>query len=96
MRRGDPTGHTDAGNAYVRMPAMSELRDRVTREEGYAEPVPPGAAGGTGTPQAALAAFALRADFIVTGSANQCTVEAATSAKRQGPAGPRGPDHRTR
>ncbi|MFG1876170.1 enoyl-CoA hydratase/isomerase [Sphaerisporangium sp. NPDC049003] len=75
----DSAGHTDAGNAYVLMPAMSELRDRVTREEGYAEPVLLGAAGGIGTPQAALAAFALGADFIVTGSINQCTVEAGTS-----------------
>ncbi|MET8582258.1 enoyl-CoA hydratase/isomerase [Streptomyces collinus] len=75
----DSAGHTDAGNAYVLMPAMGELRDRVTREEGYAEPVPLGAAGGIGTPHAALAAFALGADFVVTGSINQCTVEAGTS-----------------
>ncbi|MFG3014169.1 enoyl-CoA hydratase/isomerase [Streptomyces cinerochromogenes] len=75
----DSAGHTDAQNAYVLMPAMSELRDRVTREEGYAEPVPLGAAGGIGTPQAALAAFMLGADFVVTGSVNQCTVEAGTS-----------------
>lgn len=75
----DSAGHTDAGNAYVLMPAMTGLRDGVTQEEGYAEPVPLGAAGGIGTPQAALAAFALGADFIVTGSINQCTVEAGTS-----------------
>lgn len=38
-----------------------------------------GAAGGIGTPEAAAAAFILGADFIVTGSINQCTVEAGTS-----------------
>lgn len=38
-----------------------------------------GAAGGIGTPEAAAAAFILGADFILTGSINQCTVEAATS-----------------
>src|SRR3954462_15450892 len=39
-----------------------------------------GAAGGIGTPHAAAAAFILGADFILTGSINQCTVEAGTSA----------------
>ncbi|MBD0742352.1 enoyl-CoA hydratase/isomerase [Streptomyces sp. CBMA152] len=75
----DSAGHTDGGNAYVLMPAMRVLRDRVGEEERYPEPVRLGAAGGIGTPQAALAAFTLGADFIVTGSINQCTVEAGTS-----------------
>ena len=34
---------------------------------------------GIGTPEAAASAFVLGADFILTGSINQCTVEAATS-----------------
>jgi trans-AT polyketide synthase, acyltransferase and oxidoreductase domains len=38
-----------------------------------------GAAGGIGTPEAAAAAFVLGAEFIVMGSVNQCTMEAATS-----------------
>ncbi len=38
-----------------------------------------GAAGGIGTPEAAAAMFVMGADFILTGSINQCTVEAATS-----------------
>lgn len=38
-----------------------------------------GLAGGIGTPQAAVAAFMMGADFILTGSINQCTVEAGTS-----------------
>ncbi|MEV0442349.1 enoyl-CoA hydratase/isomerase [Streptomyces spectabilis] len=80
----DSAGHTDGGNAYVLMPAMRALRDRVTREQGYAEEsgeaaVRVGAAGGIGTPEAALAALTLGADFLVTGSINQCTVEAGTS-----------------
>ncbi len=45
----------------------------------YGKTVRIGAAGGIGTPEAAMAAFMLGADFIVTGSINQCTVEAATS-----------------
>lgn len=77
----DSAGHTDGGNAYVLMPAMRALRDRVTREQGYADgaAVRVGAAGGIGTPEAALAALTLGADFLVTGSINQCTVEAGTS-----------------
>jgi PfaD family protein len=75
----DSAGHTDGGNAYVLMPAMRALRDRVGEEEKYPEPVRLGAAGGIGTPEAALAAYTLGADFIVTGSINQCTVEAGTS-----------------
>ncbi|MEU6231855.1 ACP S-malonyltransferase [Kitasatospora sp. NPDC047058] len=39
-----------------------------------------GCAGGIGTPEAAAAAFLLGADFVLTGSVNQCSVEAATSA----------------
>ncbi|QCX74364.1 Polyketide biosynthesis protein PksE [Streptomyces sp. YIM 121038] len=80
----DSAGHTDGGNAYVLMPAMRALRDRVTREEGYSAQggeaaVRVGAAGGIGTPDAALAALTLGAEFLVTGSINQCTVEAGTS-----------------
>ncbi|MFD9789944.1 enoyl-CoA hydratase/isomerase [Streptomyces sp. NPDC059070] len=75
----DSAGHTDGGNAYVLMPAVRALRDRVCAQEGYAEPVRLGAAGGIGTPEAALAAFTLGADFVMTGSINQCTVEAGTS-----------------
>jgi trans-AT polyketide synthase/acyltransferase/oxidoreductase domain-containing protein len=35
-----------------------------------------GAAGGIGTPEAAAVAYMLGAEFIMTGSINQCTVEA--------------------
>jgi trans-AT polyketide synthase/acyltransferase/oxidoreductase domain-containing protein len=75
----DSGGHTDQGIAYVLMPAIIALRDRISREQDYQDPIYIGAAGGIGTPHAAAAAFILGADFIVTGSINQCTVEAATS-----------------
>jgi len=75
----DSAGHTDQGVAYALMPAMLTLRERKMREHGYAERLRLGAAGGIGTPAAAAAAFVLGADFIVTGSVNQCTVEAGTS-----------------
>jgi trans-AT polyketide synthase/acyltransferase/oxidoreductase domain-containing protein len=75
----DSGGHTDQGVALVLMPAMMSLRDRIARERGYATEIRIGAAGGIGTPEAAAAAFILGADFIMTGSINQCTVEAGTS-----------------
>lgn len=75
----DSGGHTDAGSPYALMPAMGRLRDEAMRRHGYATRIRIGAAGGIGAPHAAAAAFVLGADFVVTGSVNQCTVEAGTS-----------------
>ncbi|KFI01617.1 ACP S-malonyltransferase [Bacillus spizizenii] len=77
----DSGGHTDGGVAYSLMPAMTSLRDEMMKKYQYPKTIRVGAAGGIGTPDAAVAAFMLGADFIVTGSINQCTVEAATSDK---------------
>lgn len=75
----DSAGHTDGGVASALIPAMIILRDEMMRRYQYDKKVRVGAAGGIGTPEAAAAAFILGADFIVTGSINQCTVEASTS-----------------
>lgn len=75
----DSGGHTDQGVAYALFPAIAGLRDEILAQRLYAQDVRVGAAGGIGTGQAALAAFMLGADFIVTGSINQCSVEARTS-----------------
>lgn len=75
----DSGGHTDGGVAYALMPAMVKLRDEMMKKYQYRKKVRVGAAGGIGTPEAAAAAFILGADFILTGSINQCTVEACTS-----------------
>ncbi|MEU5030942.1 ACP S-malonyltransferase [Streptomyces milbemycinicus] len=75
----DSGGHTDGGISTVLLPAMLEQRRRVQEERGYAEPICMGLAGGIGTPAAVAAAFVLGADYVLTGSVNQCTVEAATS-----------------
>ncbi len=75
----DSGGHTDQGVAYVIMPVMASLRNQIHQERGYARKVRIGAAGGLGTPAAVAAALMLGADFIETGSINQCTVEAGTS-----------------
>ncbi|WP_328877590.1 ACP S-malonyltransferase [Streptomyces sp. NBC_00299] len=60
------------------LPAVLRLRD-TTATGGHRVHV--GCAGGIGTPEAAGAAFLLGADFVLTGSVNQCSVEAATSAE---------------
>jgi len=75
----DSGGHTDQGVAHVLIPTIHRLKERMMAQFHYDKPLRIGAAGGIGTPEAAAAAFLLGADFIVTGSINQCTVEAGTS-----------------
>jgi trans-AT polyketide synthase/acyltransferase/oxidoreductase domain-containing protein len=75
----DSAGHTDQGVAYALMPAILLLRDEMMARYRYERAIKVGAAGGIGTPLAAAAAFIMGADFIVTGSINQCTIEAGTS-----------------
>jgi trans-AT polyketide synthase/acyltransferase/oxidoreductase domain-containing protein len=75
----DSGWRTETGAMTVLLPAMIRLRDRACRRHGYRVPVRVGAAGGIGTPEAAAAAFLLGADFVLTGSVNQCTVEAGWS-----------------
>ncbi|HWH01309.1 MAG TPA: acyltransferase, partial [Pilimelia sp.] len=58
------------------LPSVLRLRDRLVTGP---ERVHVGAAGGIGTPEAAAAALLMGAEFLVTGSINQCTVEAVTS-----------------
>jgi trans-AT polyketide synthase/acyltransferase/oxidoreductase domain-containing protein len=75
----DSGGHTDKGVAFSLLPAMMQLRDEAMAEHRYPARIRVGAAGGIGTPEAAAAAFTMGADFILTGSINQCTPEAGTS-----------------
>lgn len=76
---GDSGGHTDRGNLLAMLPAIQSLRDRMQEKYQYAKKVLVGAAGGLGAPGSMAAAFIMRADFVMTGSINQCTVEAGTS-----------------
>jgi trans-AT polyketide synthase, acyltransferase and oxidoreductase domains len=75
----DSAGHTDMGATAVLLPAMIRQRDATCRRAGHDLEVRVGSAGGIGTPEAAAAAFLLGADFILTGSINQCTPEAGNS-----------------
>lgn len=63
----------------MRSDFMRQKRDEMQKKYEYQKKIRLGAAGGIGSPEAAAAAFILGADYIVTGSINQCTVEAGTS-----------------
>jgi trans-AT polyketide synthase, acyltransferase and oxidoreductase domains len=76
----DSAGHTDHRPLTVLLPEILRLRDEVCARRAYPVGVHVGAAGGLGTPEAVWAAFALGADYVLTGSVNQATLEAGTSA----------------
>ena len=75
----DLGGHTDNRPLVCMLPAFIALRDQVQAIRQYTQPVRIGAAGGIGTPEAALAAFTLGAAYVVTGSINQSCVELGAS-----------------
>ncbi len=80
----DSGGHTDNRPLTALFTVVTGLRNTLTKKFGYAANPRIGAAGGLGTPAALAAAFQLGAAFVLTGSVNQASVEAATSeaAKR--------------
>ncbi|MCH4875289.1 PfaD family polyunsaturated fatty acid/polyketide biosynthesis protein [Pseudomonas sp. TMW22091] len=71
----DSGGMNTRGSLFVLFPAVHELRQVMTKRFQYQDPMTLGLAGSIGTPSAAGIAFMLGADFILTGSINQCTVE---------------------
>lgn len=78
----DSGGHTDRRPLPVLLPIIRRQRDRIARQLAYGErgiEVHLGGAGGIGTPESVLAAYALGADYVLTGSVNQCSPEAGTS-----------------
>lgn len=75
----DSGGHTDNRPLVGLIPTMLALREQIQAHYRYHQPIFVGAAGGIGTPEAALAAFTMGADYVVTGSINQSCVEAGTS-----------------
>lgn len=76
---GDSGGHTDYRPLVGILPSAIAIRDEMQEKYRYATPVRIGAGGGIGTPTAALAAFAMGADYLVTGSVNQACVESGAS-----------------
>jgi PfaD family protein len=75
----DSGGHTDNRQALTLLPTMMNLRDEMTHRFNYAAPISVGLAGGIATPEAAAAAFAMGADYILTGTVNQACIESGTS-----------------
>ncbi len=76
----DSGGHTDNRALVSVLPSILELRVQIQEKYGYPVPIRVGAGGGIGTPQAALGAFAMGAEYIVTGSVNQPCVESGASS----------------
>lgn len=75
----DSGGHTDQGMPFTLIPAITRLRDQAMDQCPRFGRVHVGAGGGIGTPEAAAAVLILGAEFLVTGSINQCTPQARTS-----------------
>ncbi|OCQ18850.1 hypothetical protein A7985_22705 [Pseudoalteromonas luteoviolacea] len=75
----DSGGHTDQGVACVLFPAIALIRDEMQQKYPHTGRIHVGLGGGIGAPQAVVSAFMMDADFILTGSINQCTVESGAS-----------------
>ena len=75
----DSGGHTDNRPLVVLFPIILQLRDELQKKYQYKKQIRVGAAGGIGTPASALAAFAMGAAYLVTGSINQACTESGTS-----------------
>lgn len=71
----DSGGHTDNRPLVGLMPAILALRDELQAQFNFESPVRVGAAGGISTPSSLLAAYAMGAAFVVTGTVNQACVE---------------------
>ena len=72
---GDSGGHTDNRPLVCLVPAMIAQRDELQEKYHFEQPVRIGAAGGISTPGSALAAFAMGAAYVCTGTVNQACVE---------------------
>lgn len=75
----DSGGHTDNRPALPMFTSITTLRDELTAQYGWKQRICVGLGGGIGTPQAAAAAFAMGADYLLIGSINQACVESGTS-----------------
>ena len=74
----DSGGHTDKRALVSILPAFIRIKEQLASRYPHRY-LHVGAAGGIAEPRSALAAFSMGAAYIVTGSINQCCVEANTS-----------------
>ncbi len=75
----DSGGHTDNRPMLALLPSIIQLRDDIQQQHQYPYLIRIGAGGGIGSPDAALATFAMGAAYLVTGSINQSCVESGAS-----------------
>jgi PfaD family protein len=75
----DSGGHTDNQPAIALLPTILALRNQMAEKFNFKQTLCVGLGGGIATPVSAAAAFALGADFVLTGSINQACPEAGTS-----------------
>ncbi len=74
----DSGGHTDKRALVTILPAFLTIKEQLAPRYAHHH-LYVGAAGGIAEPRAALAAFSMGAAYVVSGSINQCCVEAHTS-----------------
>lgn len=72
-------GRTDSASALATFPVIARMVEQTSNQYHYDKKVRVGCSGSIGSPEAIVALFALGADFVMTGSVNQCTVESGTS-----------------
>lgn len=72
-------GYTEGKSINCLLPQIIHMRDICVKNNDYDCNIYIGAAGGIGTDMAAMSMFIIGADYIMTGSINQCTVEAKIS-----------------
>lgn len=75
----DSGGHTDNRPALALLPTIQSVATRMQQHHRFSVPLRVGLGGGIGTPQAAAAAFAMGAAWIMVGSVHQACVESGTS-----------------
>lgn len=73
---GDCAYETDRGNLISILPEVLEMRQKIMSSHALLQQARVGVAGGIGSKRAAVAMFLMGADFILTGSVNECTKEA--------------------
>jgi PfaD family protein len=76
----DSGGHTDNRAAFSLLPSIIDLRDDLFKTYNYPTMPCIGLGGGIATPKSVAAAFAMGADYVLSGSINQSCLESGTSA----------------
>lgn len=74
----DSGGHTDNRPALSLFPTLLTQKYQIQQQYSYAQPLRVGLGGGIATPASAVAAFAMGADYLVTGTVNQACIESGT------------------